>query len=126
MDFQALISTFANNLLPILLVSGAGFLLGKALHVDSRGLGRVVFYVFSPILVFNLILHTDLSGLQMLGTISYAILACASTGNLANSEGRRTASETKPAAGSVGGIDQSLNDRSHRSRSPSLRVQRAA
>ena len=64
MDFSALLTTFANNLLPILLVSGAGFLLGKALDIDSRSLGRVVFYVFSPILVFNLLLHTELSSVR--------------------------------------------------------------
>jgi predicted permease len=61
MDFNALLATFANNLLPILLLSGAGFLLGKAVAIDSRALGRVVFYVFSPILVFNLLLHVELN-----------------------------------------------------------------
>jgi predicted permease len=60
MDFNALFATFANNLLPILLLSGAGLLLGKAIAIDSRALGRVVFYVFSPILVFNLLLHVEL------------------------------------------------------------------
>ncbi len=71
MDFQALFTTFANNLLPILLVGATGFLLGKALHVDSRSLGRVVFYVFSPILVFNLLLHTELSSGEILGTVAF-------------------------------------------------------
>jgi predicted permease len=88
MDLSALLNTFVENLLPVLLLSGAGFALGRTLSIDSRSLGRVVFYIFSPILVFNLILHTDLSGLQMLGTISYAILACASTGLLALLFGR--------------------------------------
>ena len=45
---------------PSCVLSAAGFLLGKALSIDSRALGRVVFYVFSPILVFNLLLHVEL------------------------------------------------------------------
>lgn len=73
MDFNALLTTFADNLLPILLVSGAGFLLGKALDVDSRSLGRVVFYVFSPILVFNLLVHTELNSGEILATMAYTV-----------------------------------------------------
>jgi predicted permease len=88
MDFQALISTFANNLLPILLVSGAGFLLGKALHVDSRSLGRVVFYVFSPILVFNLLLHTKLNSGQIATTVLFTLVVYGVIGSVAYVSGR--------------------------------------
>ncbi len=45
--------------------------------------------------------------------------------NLLNSD-LGTASGAKPASGPVGAIDQSLNDRSYRSRSPRLRAQKAA
>jgi len=55
-----LLNIFANNLLPILLLSGAGFVLGKTLKVDSRPLGRVIFYILSPVLVFNLLTNNDL------------------------------------------------------------------
>lgn len=88
MDFSALLTTFADNLLPILLVGAAGFLLGKALHVDSRSLGRVVFYVFSPILVFNLLLHTELSSGEILGTVAYVITIYTVLGTLAFISGR--------------------------------------
>jgi predicted permease len=60
MSLSVLASTFANNLLPILLLSGAGFTLGKLLPVDSRTIGRVVFYIFAPMLVFNLLLQNDI------------------------------------------------------------------
>jgi hypothetical protein len=83
MDFNALITTFANNLLPILLISGAGFLLGKTLEIDSRSLGRVVFYIFSPILVFNLLLHTELKSIEILITMGYTLLYCFIIGLLA-------------------------------------------
>lgn len=88
MDFNALITTFANNLLPILLISGAGFLLGKTLEIDSRSLGRVVFYIFSPILVFNLLLHTELRSIQILTTMGFTLLHCSIIGLLAFLSGK--------------------------------------
>lgn len=60
MSFSVLASTFANNILPIILLSGAGFVLGKLLHIDPRSLGRVVFYVFSPVLIFDLLSQNQL------------------------------------------------------------------
>ena len=60
MSLSILLSTFANNLLPILLLSGAGFIVGKFLSVDSRTIGRVVFYIFAPMLVFDLLLQNDI------------------------------------------------------------------
>src|SRR5512134_3000594 len=60
MSFSVLASTFANNILPIILLSGAGFALGKVLHIDPRSLGRVVFYVFSPVLIFDLLVQNQL------------------------------------------------------------------
>ncbi len=56
-----LLNVFVNNLLPILLLSGAGFALGKALKLDSRPLGRVIFYILSPVLVFNLLTSSKLA-----------------------------------------------------------------
>lgn len=50
-----LLNIFSNNILPVLLLSGAGFVLGKTLNIDPRPLGRVIFYIFSPILVYNLL-----------------------------------------------------------------------
>ena len=60
MSFPLLASTFADNILPIILLAGAGFALGKMLHIDPRSLGRVVFYVFSPVLLFDLITQNQL------------------------------------------------------------------
>ncbi len=83
MDFNSLLATFADNLLPIMLLSGAGFVVGKTLEVDSRTVGRVVFYVFSPILVFNLLIHVELKAGDILGTVGYATAICALAGGLA-------------------------------------------
>ncbi len=56
-----LLSVFVNNLLPILLLSGTGFALGRALKLDSRPLGRVIFYILSPVLIFNLLTSSKLA-----------------------------------------------------------------
>jgi len=72
MPFNELLDTFANNLLPILLVCGAGFFLGKLLALDPRTLSRILFYLFSPILVFNLLLHSALELDQAVLTVAFA------------------------------------------------------
>ncbi|MDP3185511.1 MAG: hypothetical protein Q8M58_09600, partial [Anaerolineales bacterium] len=56
-----LLQTFSNNLLPFLLISGSGFLLGKFLRVEPRPLGRVMFYILSPLMVFILLTQSQLS-----------------------------------------------------------------
>ena len=83
MSFNELLTTFANNLLPIFLVSGAGFVLGKFLTVDSRSLGRVVFYVFSPLLVFDLLLKSALNLRQAFTTVAFTVSVIAIMGLIA-------------------------------------------
>ena len=73
MSFPVLASTFANNILPIILLSAAGFALGKLLHIDSRSLGRVVFYVFSPVLIFDLLIQNQLEIRESAVVIAFAL-----------------------------------------------------
>jgi malate permease and related proteins len=73
MSFPVLAATFANNILPILLLGGAGFALGKLLHIDSRSLGRVVFYIFSPVLIFDLLIQNQLDWKEALGVMLLTI-----------------------------------------------------
>lgn len=73
MSVPLLISTFANNILPIVLLAGAGFVLGKLLHIDPRSLGRVVFYVFSPVLLFDLLVNNQLKLGEAAVVILYAL-----------------------------------------------------
>jgi predicted permease len=67
-----LLNVFINNLLPILLLSGAGFVLGRALKLDSRPLGRIIFYVLSPLLVFNLLTGSKLAVESILLMMGYS------------------------------------------------------
>jgi predicted permease len=80
MALNELLTTFADNLLPILLISGAGFLLGKLLTIDARSLGRIVFYIFNPLLVFDLLLKTNPDSADILKTRGFVIMLTAVTG----------------------------------------------
>jgi predicted permease len=82
MSFPVLASTFVNNILPILLLGGAGFALGKLLHIDARSLGRVVFYIFSPVLIFNLLLQNRLNLSEAVGVMSMTLCTVAIMGLL--------------------------------------------
>ncbi len=62
---STLLSLFLNNLLPILLIAASGYILGHWLNVDPRPLSRVVFYIFSPFLFFDLLIHSQLSSRDM-------------------------------------------------------------
>ncbi|RPJ22789.1 MAG: AEC family transporter [Chloroflexi bacterium] len=73
MSFSILAATFANNILPIILLSGAGFALGKLLQIDPRSLGRVVFYVFSPVLIFDLLVQNQLEITEAAVVIAFTL-----------------------------------------------------
>jgi predicted permease len=64
-------SIFINNLFPILLIAGIGYLSGKYLKVEARSLSRLIFYVFSPCLIFNLLTTSQLSGVDMIRMVAY-------------------------------------------------------
>lgn len=83
MFFADLVATFFNNLLPIILISGLGFLLGKTLSIDARSLGRVLFYTFSPILVFNLLYKNKLPLGEIMRTMGVAASVILAIGALA-------------------------------------------
>ena len=83
MSLPELLNTFANNLLPIMLIAAAGYTLGRTLTVDPRTIGRMVFYVFSPMLVFNLMSKSQLNFRQALTTVEYTASVIAITGLLA-------------------------------------------
>jgi predicted permease len=77
-----LLSIFADNLLPILLIAGIGYLAGTWLKVDPRSISRVVFYIFSPCLLFDLLISSELNGGDMLRMVAFALIYIAITGVL--------------------------------------------
>jgi len=67
-----LIELFLNNLLPVLLAVGAGYLAARYLKVDPRSLSRVTFYIFSPALIFTLLTQSELSNGDILKMAAFA------------------------------------------------------
>lgn len=88
MSFTELFTTFANNLFPILLIATAGYIVGKKLTVDSRTIGRIVFYIFSPLLVFNLLVTSDLNFNQAATTFGFTAIFILSMGLIAFAVGK--------------------------------------
>ena len=78
-----LIPLFINNLFPILLIAAIGFLLAKWLKISPRPLSQVIFYVFSPVLVFKLIGSSQLSNQDILHTLVFPIILIGGIGLIA-------------------------------------------
>jgi malate permease and related proteins len=83
MTLSELLTTFAENILPIFLISGTAYLVGKKFSLDSRTVGRLVFYFFGPVLIFNLITKSQLPFDEMLKTAGYAAAVMLSCGLIA-------------------------------------------
>ena len=69
MSINELFNTFANNLLPILLIAAAGYILSKFLPADSRTIGRIVFYIYTRLLVCMLLLTSQITVKQPATTL---------------------------------------------------------
>lgn len=74
---------FSNNLLPIFLAAGVGYLLGWRLKVEPRPLAQVIFYALSPCLVFDLLTHSELESGEVVRMLSVASGVILSVGLLA-------------------------------------------
>ena len=59
---MALVGVFVNVLLPVLLLIGLGVLLDRRLDIDVKSISKVVFYGFSPCLIFSLLVDSTVSG----------------------------------------------------------------
>lgn len=70
-----LFNLFAHNLLPVFLIAGAGYLLGRWTKMDPRPVSQVVFYIFSPCLLFNLLTTNQLSGTEISKVMLFAAVS---------------------------------------------------
>jgi predicted permease len=70
-----LLGLFGNNLLPVFLAAGAGYLLAATTKLDVRPVSHVAFFVFAPCLVFHVIVKSEAPGEAMLRMVGFA-LAC--------------------------------------------------
>ena len=70
---NSLITIFSNNILPILLTAGTGYLLGKRFPLEPKTISRLIFYLFSPSLIFKLLTENQLAHNDTIRIIVYAI-----------------------------------------------------
>lgn len=77
-----LLNLFTENVLPVLLLAGTGFVLQRALRIDPRPLAQVVFHAFAPALVFRLLLQTSIGALDILRMMGLAALVMGGIGIL--------------------------------------------
>ena len=57
-----LASIFLNNIAPVLIVAGVGYVAGRRLKIESRSLAKLIFNVFSPALVFYSLYDSQIAG----------------------------------------------------------------
>ena len=63
---------FLNNLLPILLAAGVGYLLGEWLEIDPDTISRVLFYALSPFLIFDLLANSQITQGAMVRIMAFS------------------------------------------------------
>lgn len=66
-----LLTLFSNNLLPIFLAAGAGFLVARFLGVKPQAVSKITFYIFSPCLIFTLLTSGKLEGNDITQMVVY-------------------------------------------------------
>jgi len=71
-----LLILFLNNLFPIFLIAGAGMLLARKTNLNPRSLSQVIFYIFSPCLIFTLLTASKLESGMIGRVILYTIFSC--------------------------------------------------
>lgn len=77
-----LLTLFANNILPIFLAAGAGFLLSKYKKINPRTVSAAAFYVFSPCLIFNLLTTSSINGNEMTKIVAVTVSTILTIGAL--------------------------------------------
>ncbi len=80
---SSLVQLFADNLLPILIVAGIGFILQRLLHLNPRTISQIVFNALTPSLIFTLLINTDIQASNMGRMVLLSILVTFLIGLLA-------------------------------------------
>lgn len=73
--FQTLLPIFGSTVLPVFLIAAAGFLLARKVDVEGRSLGRVMFYLATPALVFRSLYQTEIdpAALQIFALVAASV-----------------------------------------------------
>jgi len=83
-----LLILFSNNILPIFLAAGCGFLVSRFLKVPPKPISQVTFYIFSPCLIFSLLTSSQLGGDDITKMVGFTVILMTGLGLLAWLVGR--------------------------------------
>ncbi|MBK7368925.1 MAG: AEC family transporter [Candidatus Eisenbacteria bacterium] len=75
-----LLALFAQNLLPVFLTAGAGWLLAARMNTDPRPLAQIGLYVLAPALILDIILQNALPPAELLRMMAFSFSALALPG----------------------------------------------
>jgi hypothetical protein len=68
-----LLTLFANNILPIFLAAGSGYVLAKVFNIKPHALSQVAFFLFSPCLIFKILTSTKLASADVLRMVAFTM-----------------------------------------------------
>ena len=74
---MSLARVFLETLLPVMILAALGMLLRRRLQIDPKPLSQIVFYVFAPALVFQLLIRNPFSLGDMLRMATFVVLLLA-------------------------------------------------
>lgn len=77
-----LLTLFNNNLLPIFLSAGTGFVAARYLQVTPRSVSQIAFYIFSPCLIFTLLKRNPLPSSEVTRLVFFTLAVVLSLGFL--------------------------------------------
>lgn len=75
-----LLALFSQNLLPVFLTAGAGWLIAVTLRPDPRPISQVALYVLAPCLIFEIVLQNAVAPGALLRMMGFAIVCLAIPG----------------------------------------------
>lgn len=112
-----LLSIFANDILPIFLAAGAGYLAGKLYKINTQSISDVAFHVFGPCLIFSILTTSPLAQQDITKMIIFSIVSILLVGVVTWILGKLLKLERKMLAailliamfGNVGNFGLSLN-----------------
>src|SRR5690606_36444560 len=75
---QRLLPIFIETVLPVFLIAFAGYLLAWRMTIDGRSLGRLLFYLATPSLVFRSLYTTevDFGTMQQIALVAESVSVC--------------------------------------------------
>ncbi|MFZ5915897.1 MAG: AEC family transporter [Chloroflexota bacterium] len=69
-----LLAIFVENILPVFIAVGLGFVLDRKFHLEIKTLSRVSFYVLGPCLIFTSLSKSSVSGAEVGGIVVFQVL----------------------------------------------------